>query len=388
MPEPATTPSAPVSQVAATSGATPSLSPAQAPSGAGPASSGAQSAPPAGTSTGGAPEGGLSQQQAQGTQWQQPSFVPIHEALRAYGYELPQGLEGHAALQHLVLQAREAQELAQYGRQYMAHASQFEQWMRSQQEAQQGQRKESWWKAPEFDPSWRTKILRDPNTGELKPAPGADPMIVQKYLQALEHQQSFMDRFSFDPIGAIKPGLEELIQQVAQQVVQQSLGGYQQQATVSSFERQNENWLYQHDQSGALLRDQQGQPRFTAWGERFAQYSQALRQRGLTDIGTLIEAALAYTQRDFLASQQGPGVAQQQQLQQANEQARQQFLQGAGAAPGAGHQPQHGGSLAGAVNPQLPAQNGQLPLAERMRQQLKVAGITDDQVSQTLGRRG
>lgn len=236
-------------------------------------------------------------------------------------------------------QAQQGNQLAQYGQQYLQmqpYLPQFQAWLQQQQamqRQQQAAQPQSWWKAPEFDPNWRQKITRDPVTGELKAIPGADPSIVQKYLAAVEHQQGFLDKFAFNPVEAIKPGVEQIARQIAQEMIQQHLGGFQEQTFARGWVEANSSWLHQRDQNNNLVRDVSGRPQLSPYGQRFAQYVQQAEQGGMRDVTRQRDYALGMIQRDYLAAQY-QGQAQQQTAQQQGDAAKQQFLQQAA-------QPQH-----------------------------------------------
>src|SRR5262245_8312978 len=70
----------------------------------------------------------------------EPEWMSILDAAKNYGYQFDQGItDDHAAIQHLIAQAqraRQLEQLAAYGQQYVQHASAFQQWMQQQQQAQ------------------------------------------------------------------------------------------------------------------------------------------------------------------------------------------------------------------------------------------------------------
>lgn len=267
---------------------------------------------------------------------QAQQYVGIRDALRNYGLDPSQFPDDHAALQHLASAYRQQgdlSQLAQYGRQYMQHADQFQAW-RQQQAAQQQQaqqQQQSWWKKPEFDPSWASKLTRDPATGEIKAVAGADPGLVQKYLAWTEHQRGFLDKFAQDPIEAIKPGLIDIARQVAQEMVGQHLGGFQEKQAAQSIIQQNASWIHEHDANGrAVIDPQTGRPAFSPYGRAYAGYVQQAEQMGLRDVQSQHNFALTNVQRDYLARQY---VGQQQggNAQQQGQAAKDQFLANAAA---------------------------------------------------------
>ena len=193
----------------------------------------------------------------------------VRETLRSLGFEQATQLpDDRTALEYLASATREAQslrELAQHGRQYIQHADQFQAWLRERQEHERRTQEQSqnWWKAPEYDPGWLSKLVRDPQTGEIRALPGSDPTIVPKYLAWVEHQRQFMDRFSQNPIEAIRPGIEQIIEAKAQQMIQQHLGQYREQQQAAALLEQNSSWMQQQDPAT-------GRPVLTEWGRRYA----------------------------------------------------------------------------------------------------------------------
>jgi hypothetical protein len=304
----------------------------------------------------------------------------VRDALAGYGVDLRgQFQDDHAALQHLALayrQAQQSQQLVQYGQQYLQHAPQFQQWLAQQQQAQQAQQQQAseWFKPPEYDARWQSQITRDPTTGQLSAVPGAPPDVVQKYLTWQQHQQDFQQRMARDPIGTLKPGLEQLVDQRAQQIIQQQLGGYQEQSRAQSFLQEHAGWLYARDaQGGVLPNPQTGRPMLGELGQRFYGYVREAESLGLRDVNSQQGYAMRLLRADVAMSQQGQQPAPQQannQLPGQNAQA-QGFLSNAAA-----NRPNAAGSLqpAGAGGAPSASQNSSLPLRERLAQRFREQG--------------
>lgn len=356
---------------------TPASSPSQG--GSGGVSGGAGGAQTPAVGSGASPANSQGVAGAAAGAGQGDGWMGIRDAARQYGYDLGNVADDHAALQQLILRAQQSQQLqqmAQYGQLYLQHADQFQRWQREQQESAQRQQQQAaqWFKAPEWDANWRNLITRDPQTGEYKPAPGAPPDIVQKYLTGLQHQQSFLERFAFDPIGAIKPGLEQMVQQIAGQIAQQQLGGYRDQTFAQGFIQQNSPWLYQQDQNGQQIRGMDGRPVLSQWGQAFRGYVAEAAQSGIGNEEMRAKYAMSMVQRDFLAYQQ-----QLSQQQPAGDAAKQQFIQQAQAAqaaqfPAPQQQPLvNGAQIAQAGRGRTP----KVPLSERIKRNFAAAGISD-----------
>ena len=343
-------------------------------------SAGASAAPASATDGSGAGTGGrdASGSASQAGQ-QQPGFVSIRDAIKDYGFD-PAGYQSdEAALQDIASRARQAdqlRQLAQYGQVYVQHADKFNAWLKEQQAAEQAkaQQKPSWWKAPEYDPSWRSLLTRDPATGEVKPVQGAPVDLVQKYLAAQQHREQFLEKFAFDPIGAIKPGIEDVVRQVAEQLIQKQLGGYQDQTFAQEFVRQHSSWLHQRDAQDQVVYGPGGQPQLSAWGQRFTGYVQQAIQMGLSDERARAQYALGMVQRDYALAQ-----VQQQAAQGQGDQGKQRFVADAQRRAG------QGGSLANGLNQdQRAAQNKALSLKDRMRQGFDANGVTDQDIARTV----
>lgn len=265
---------------------------------------------------------------AQGAAQPSPGVL---DQLRSYGLEGNFQTE-QQALQHLAQVARQASEwrqLAGYGQQYLQHQQEFQEFQRQRQEqqARQQAQQQSWWKAPEYDPSWLSKVYRDPQTGELRSLPGHDPLIVQKLMAWTDHQRGFLDRFAQDPMKAIQPGIEQLIDQRAQQLIQQHLGGYQERSQARQIVSQHGSWIYERGNDGQPLRDPAtNQPVLNEWGKRYAHYVAQAESMGVRSVEQQNELALALVRGDY-ATMQARQAAGQGQAQSQGDQAREQFLQ-------------------------------------------------------------
>lgn len=306
------------------------------------------------------------------------AWASIRDAAKGYGYDLSSYQDDHTALQALILRAREAEsqsDLVRYGQHYLQHQGDFQRYLQWRQEQEQraqaeAQKQQAWWKAPEYDPRWRQMVQKDPNTGRLIPAEGAPPDVVQKYLTAAQHSQDFFDKFAFDPVGTIKPGIEEVAKEIALQVVKQHLGGFSDTMHAQNYVSANSSWLHQRDQQGNVVYGQDGRPQLSTAGRLFAGHVQNAISLGIQDEGQRAAYARSMVERDLAIHAIQARQAQAAQQTQG-EQAKQQFLQNASGGGAAQHVPAAGGST------QAPVQNGKLPLLERLRQRASQLGVTD-----------
>lgn len=304
-----------------------------------------------------------------------PAALGVRDYLRQQGYDFSHLPDDHATLSHLAQayqQAQQLQGLAPYAQLYAQHQGQFQAWLAQQQQlaAWQQQQQARWWNAPEFDPSWRGKLKRDEATGRLVPVEGAPADLVDKYLRAVEHQQQFLDKFAFDPITAIRPGIEEVAQQVAMQVVQQHLGQYQTQVQAQQLLDQEAHWLYQRDQNGQYVYgpayQRTGRPELSQAGQLFRGYVAQMLGQGMQNQAAIAQMAKAMVERDILLAR-----AQQNGVQTAQQQANQQFL-------AAHNRPNASGTLPqGQINGQQAAQNPKLTFEQMLRQNFQQQGVTD-----------
>ncbi len=264
---------------------------------AAPPSTGESGSPSSSVAAGQAPEASSSGAPAS------TEYEGFRDALKNYGMDLSGQFDNdHAALQHMVMQSRQLQELRQ---QVTPHWDQFRTWQQKEQERQQAEaaQKNQWWKPPEWDPAWRQHVQRNPQTGAIEPVPGAPAGIVEKYLNAVEHQRGFLEKFSMDPMGAIKPGLQQLIQEEAAKMVREQLGGYQQQQSVQSFIQEHSGWLHERDGQGNLVQNPMtGVPQLSVWGQQFANHVRKAESLGMP-LAAQQEYVLAAVQRDYAVAQ-------------------------------------------------------------------------------------
>lgn len=340
-----TAPAAPAASPAPSGGTpspTPTSSPASSPSSVGSGAASPGSAATTGTAT--------------------PASV--RDQLRQYGIDPSSFADDSAAIQHLVLAHRQAQQQNQmqpYAQRYFQHAAQFEAWMQQQQAQEAQKQQQSWWKAPEYNPAWRNQVQRDPTTGQLVAGPGASPDVVQKLQAWNDHQLGFLDKFAQDPVGSIRPGIEQVVNEVAQRLVQQQLQGYHDQQYTNDYLQQNQ-WLFMRDQQGQQVLDQNRQPVLSNEGRIFRQYLNQASQMGIGRIQDQQQYALGMTQRDLALSRlQAPTPAA------ANDAAKQQFLQAA-----AGNHIAHPGTPGAQVVP--PTAPG-ASLAQRMSAAFQANGF-------------
>jgi hypothetical protein len=196
-------------------------------------------------------------------------------------------------------QLQAQQQFAQIGQQLYPKLSEFQKWEKQQQDAaaaEAAKNKKSWWSPPEWNDQWMDAIDAE---GHVKP--GYDPTIPSKIEAARKFQREMWQKFSQNPIELLKPGLEELIAEKAQAMIQQQLGGYQNQQTNESFIQQNSGWLYEQQPNNAGVKvDASGKKILTVAGQLMVKYCGELERAGVTDVNTIRDWAIERTRATLL----------------------------------------------------------------------------------------
>lgn len=275
---------------------------------------------------------------------------------------LYQSMQGYRDAQG---QLRQYQEMMPHTLEYMRNAEQFRQWQQAQQQqarqaAQPQQPK--WWDPPQVKDEWRSYIVRDPETGREVIAPDA-PLEARAAIQSYQaYTANFAKKFVTDPEGTLKPFIEGIAQQKAQELVQQQLGQYTAQNYVQSLEQQNSDWLY--DQNGQI----------TPEGQAIRAYIDQAAQAGIGTAEARWQYATGMLERDLLnlryqqmqqmmqppPQQEQPPMQQPQPAADPRAQANMQFLR-----ERATRAPSRSG---GATEPRVP--KAKMSFEERLRAQL------------------
>jgi len=198
--------------------------------------------------------------------------------------------QAHTGLQEAQRQLQQYQSIVPGYQEYLRNAQQYEAWKKSQEEASRPKAPEQpkWWNPPQVKDTWRSYIVRDPATGKEVISPDA-PFEAQ---QALREYQSYTADFArklvTDPENTLKPFVEQVAIQKAQEMVQNHLNQYRTQNFVSDLERQNADWLY--DQQGNVTRE----------GQAIQAYIQQASEIGITSPEARWKYATGMLQRDLL----------------------------------------------------------------------------------------
>jgi hypothetical protein len=147
---------------------------------------------------------------------------------------------------------------------YLRNQDAFEKWQRAQVEAAAPKQPEApkWWNPPQVKDTWRNFVIRDPQTGKEVISPDAPYEAQQALREYQTYTTDFARRLVTDPENTLKPFIEQVAQQKAQELVQGQFGQYAATNYVSDLERQHADWLY--DQNGQVSSEGQAIQRYIA----------------------------------------------------------------------------------------------------------------------------
>lgn len=225
----------------------------------------------------------------------------------AIAQTLYQSMQGYQQAQQ---QLRQYQDVMPATMEYMQNRQRYQEWQNAQQ-AQQTKTPEQpkWWNPPQVKDTWRNYIVRDPQTGREVIDPNA-PLEAKMALQEYQtYTADFAKRFVTNPEDTLKPFIEQIAQQKAQELVQQQLGQYTAQNYVSSLEQQNADWLY----------DTRGQ--ISPEGRAIQGYIEQAAQSGISTPEARWQYATSMLERDLLNLRYQQMMAGMQQQAPPMEQA-------------------------------------------------------------------
>lgn len=209
--------------------------------------------------------------------------------------------QAHQGFGQAQQQLRQYQE---YAAEYARNADQFRKWQAAQQQAQAPAQpqKPKWWDPPQVRDEWKQFIVRDPETGREIIAQDA-PLDAQSAIKAYQaYTAQFAKKFVTDPEGTLKPFVEDLVSQRAQEIVQQQLSQYTAQNYVQSLEQQNSDWLYNPD--GSISNE----------GQAIQHYIDQAARSGIADPQARWVFATSMLERDLLNMRYQQMMAQPPQM--------------------------------------------------------------------------
>jgi hypothetical protein len=201
-------------------------------------------------------------------------------------------------------QLQQFQSLIPHTTDYVQNREKYQQWLAAQQEASKPKAPEQpkWWNPPSIEDTYKSYIIRDPQTGKEVIDPNAPFEAQQALRKYQDYTANFARKLVTDPENTLKPFVEQVAMQKAQELVQQHLNQYQTTNYVQDLERQNSDWLYNPD--GSVSRE----------GQAIQGYIQQAQQIGIQDPKARWQYATGMLQRDLLN-------LRYQQMQQAAPQA-------------------------------------------------------------------
>ena len=257
------------------------------------------------------------EQQSQGFSTPYEAFRHLPEYQGADDLAIAQDLyrskQGYLESQRVLSQY---QNLIPQANEYLRNKAEYEKWQAAQREASQPKpaEKPKWWSPPSVEESYKSYIIRDPQTGKEVIDPNAPYEAQQALRKYQDYTANFARKFVTDPENTLKPFIEDVAMQKAKELVEQHLGQYQATNYVQDLERQNSDWLYNQD--GSVSRE----------GQAIQAYIQQAAELGIGSPDARWKFATGMLQRDLLN-------IRYQQMQQMPMQMPPQMGQGYAAAP-------------------------------------------------------
>jgi hypothetical protein len=182
------------------------------------------------------------------------------------------------------------QNLIPQANEYLRNKAEYEKWQAAQREAAQPKpaEKPKWWAPPSVEESYKSYIVRDPQTGKEVIDPNAPYEAQQALRKYQDYTANFARKFVTDPENTLKPFIEDVAMQKAKELVEQHLGQYQAKNYVQDLERQNADWLY--DEQGNVSRE----------GQAIQAYIQQAAEFGIQSPDARWKFATGMLQRDLL----------------------------------------------------------------------------------------
>jgi hypothetical protein len=189
-------------------------------------------------------------------------------------------------------QLSQYREVIPYATEYLQNRQAYQKWQQEQAHAAQPkpEPKPKWFDPPAISDSYKSYIIRDPQTGREVIDPNAPLHAKEALRQYQDYTANFARKFVTDPENTLKPFIEDVAMQKAKELVEQHLTQYKTQNYVRDLEQQNSDWLYNQDGSvsreGQAIQDyiQQAQDMGIGSPEARWQYATGMLQRDLLNL--------------------------------------------------------------------------------------------------------
>jgi hypothetical protein len=245
-----------------------------------------------------------------------PPTNPLHELARQAGIQFGETATPDELARLAISQLQAVAPMANYARQLLPHASEFQHYLESRQQQQPtAPAADEWTQDKYFQEQWgsswddrfsvaieRGMVQRDPTTNLWVPSPGYEMSVAAIIPQLNDAQQKQSENWQeitrSNPYQHFYEKLHEPMRRAWQADVQQAIADQfarvKQDSVIEQFEKQNAAWLYQ---AGTMTATPQGQKFLSAIDE--------LQKGGVTDPELLLRFAgqLAGQQTGQLAPQ-------------------------------------------------------------------------------------
>lgn len=259
-------------------------------------------------------------------------------------------------------QLQQYQQVIPYAQEYLRNQKEFEAWRAAQASQPKPQEAPKWWSPPEVRDEWKSYIIRDPQTGREVIDPNAPLHAKEALRQYQDYTANFARKFVTDPENTLKPFVEQVAMQKAQELVQQQLGQYTAQNYVQSLEQQNADWLY--DQNGQISREGQAIQAYIDQAKQFGIQSPEARWQFATGMLQRDLLNLRYQQMQAQGAQPLPAMREQPPADPVAQQNMEFLRERAARTPN---------RSAGTTEPRAPRQK--MSFEERLRSQLANDGV-------------
>lgn len=259
-------------------------------------------------------------------------------------------------------QLQQYQQVIPYAQEYLRNQKEFEAWRAAQASQPKPQEAPKWWSPPEVRDEWKSYIIRDPQTGREVIDPNAPLHAKEALRQYQDYTANFARKFVTDPENTLKPFVEQVAMQKAQELVQQHLSQYTAQNYVQSLEQQNADWLY--DQNGQISREGQAIQAYIDQAKQFGIQSPEARWQFATGMLQRDLLNLRYQQMQAQGAQPLPAMREQPPADPVAQQNMEFLRERAARTPN---------RSAGTTEPRAPRQK--MSFEERLRSQLANDGV-------------
>ena len=198
------------------------------------------------------------------------------------------------------------QQVLPYAQDYMAHRGEFDAWRKAQQQQQQQQQPQQPvrqpWQPPEIKDSYRRYLTKDENGRDVI-SEDAPLDARQALIEHMNYRADFAQKFLDNPEEALGPMIQQMAEQKAQEIVNNTFTTRENEAFVDRIERENADWL-RDSETGQV----------TPEGFLVHKYIEQARDHGINGPQARWDYAIAMTERDMLARRFQEEDAQAQQF--------------------------------------------------------------------------